>query len=73
MEQDKLSRANENITELIDAYVNLKCSVNTNNCFRIVLLGKDRNRCCDNYSCDKCNSISRQEYRQALIERYIIK
>lgn len=68
---DKLNQANKNIAELVDRIVALD-TTNYSNCFKQTLLGEKRD-CPSDVSCDTCNYLSKELYRQKLLEQYIVK
>ena len=68
---DKLNQANKNIAELVDTIVALD-TTNYSNCYKVTLLGEGRD-CPSDVSCDTCNYLSKELYRQKLLEQYIVK
>jgi hypothetical protein len=69
--ENKLKEANENIAELINKIVDLRAPDN-GNCLKFCLLGENRD-CCNDISCHECNRLSKERYRNWLIEQYIVK
>ena len=70
--ESKLKQANQNIRELIDGYISVKTQNYDHCCLRIVLLGKERHKKCGDVSCDECNRKAKEEYRNRLLNQYIV-
>ena len=70
--ENKLKQANENIEELVDALIRARSQNYDHCCLRVVLLGKDRYKCGE-IDCNECNYKARQEYKNRLLNRYIVE
>lgn len=68
---DAISRANENIEMLVDEVVSLK-TMDIGNCFKRTLFDEERD-CPDAFSCGRCNHLTKERYRQMLLNKYIVK
>lgn len=68
---DSISRANENIEMLVDEIVALKTN-DSHNCFKCTLFDEERDCPCE-INCDKCNNLTKERYRQMLLNQYIVK
>lgn len=70
--EDKLKLANKNIEELIDRLVYETTKSMDGHCLKFSLLGEDRSDC-DKISCDVCNYIIIERYKNALLRKFIVK
>lgn len=68
---DKLSQANDNIAELVNEIVALK-TTDIGHCFKRTLFGEERD-CPDDFSCGRCNHLTKKRYQKMLMEQYIVK
>lgn len=66
-----ISRANESIGMLVDEIVALKTR-DSHNCFKCTLFDEERD-CPSEINCDKCNNLTKERYRQMLLNQYIVK
>lgn len=71
-EEDKLQRANDNITELVDKLAGLVLADNSGNCLKAVLFDEDRN-CEGELTCSSCNYRTFQRYKEMLLDKYLVK
>lgn len=70
--EDKLQRANDNITELVDKLAGLALADNRGNCLKVVLFDEDRN-CEEELTCSSCNYQTFQRYKKMLLDKYLVK
>ena len=68
---DSISRANENIEMLVDEIVALKTR-DSHNCFKCTLFDEERDCPCE-INCAKCNNLTKERYRQMLLNQYIVR
>lgn len=68
---DSINRANENIEMLVNEIVALK-TMDSGNCFKRTLFDEERD-CPLDCSCGRCNNLTKERYRQMLLNLYIVR